>query len=334
MITTSKSILIVCIAGFLISIMTSCSGGSSGGDGGGSAPEALYTGLKTPAALTQSNSQQIIEEAFHGSVVSSGVAYPFLAIDMDGRNGNVPPLITCQHSLTRMLMDALGKIPETNIPLAVSAAYTETIDEQGECGGTLSGSLQIDDESGDFTGNIDLHNFCESGIVFNGSVNIQGNIDPVTEDMSITMHFTEYSVAFEGISLFIHGTESLIESGNDISMNIDFLVRDNVSGSTSWIHGYTVLFTDYDGYVAIRISGRFYDPNYGYVVLSTSEAFIEYYGDEYPSSGVLVATGAIGSAGGTTMARLTILSSTSYMVEADTDGDGTYDWSSGEVYWE
>jgi len=51
-------------------------------------------------------------------------------------------------------------------------------------------------------------------------------------------------------------------------------------------------------------------------------------GDEWPSSGVFI----VGGEGGTE-AQLTALSSTTYIVDADTDGDGIYDWDSGVLNW-
>jgi hypothetical protein len=88
------------------------------------------------------------------------------------------------------------------------------------------------------------------------------------------------------------------------------------------------------GYVEVEIiSGRYYDPDYGYVEVYTEGPLRIDDGDDWPSDGVLVVTGDTGIAGGSTMARLTALSSTTYQVEADTNGDGTYDWDSGVLYW-
>jgi hypothetical protein len=78
----------------------------------------------------------------------------------------------------------------------------------------------------------------------------------------------------------------------------------------------------------IEISGKFYSPDYGYVTLSTQQTFIILTDDDYPSEGVLIATGV-----GGTQARLTALSSTTYKVEADTNGDGTYEYDSDALSW-
>ena len=76
------------------------------------------------------------------------------------------------------------------------------------------------------------------------------------------------------------------------------------------------------------MSGRFYHPDYGFVVVSTQSVFKINSSDDFPSEGVLVAKGSNGS-----MAQLTVLSSTSLQVEADFDGNGTVDCSSGSFNW-
>jgi hypothetical protein len=86
-------------------------------------------------------------------------------------------------------------------------------------------------------------------------------------------------------------------------------------------------------YVDFQVSGKYYHPDYGYVNISTPTAFRIYSGSVWPSQGVLMLDGKTGIAGGSTRARLTVISSNAYEVEADTDGDGTYDWNSGSLNW-
>ncbi len=80
-------------------------------------------------------------------------------------------------------------------------------------------------------------------------------------------------------------------------------------------------------------SGRYYDPDEGYVVVSTDTPFVIYDDDDGPLQGLLVITGDTGSEGGRTKAWIEALSSTTFQVKADTDGDGFYDWESGDLDW-
>ena len=69
---------------------------------------------------------------------------------------------------------------------------------------------------------------------------------------------------------------------------------------------------------------------YGYVVVSTTTSFRINEGDSYPSQGVLVVTGANSRA-----ARLTCVDASTFVVDADLDGDGQFDdWTSGEQTWQ
>jgi hypothetical protein len=112
------------------------------------------------------------------------------------------------------------------------------------------------------------------------------------------------------------------------------LLGDNSTGEVYWVRDYTMTVTEVAYYaVTFEISGSFYDPDYGFVLLSTPVPFLIDYDDDWPSEGVLVLTGDTGIAGGSIEAQLTALSSITYRVEADTNGDGFYDWNSGVLYW-
>lgn len=91
--------------------------------------------------------------------------------------------------------------------------------------------------------------------------------------------------------------------------------------------------TSASGYVSFTISGTYYDHDHGYVSVSTTTPFILYSGYDHPSQGVLIIDGRTGIAGGSTKARLTAITASTYRVEADTNGDGSYDWNSGTVNW-
>ncbi len=77
------------------------------------------------------------------------------------------------------------------------------------------------------------------------------------------------------------------------------------------------------------VSGRYYEPDYGYVALFTEEPIRLYYYEGFFSSGVIVAEGSAN-----TRARLVILSPLDYIIDADVDGDGFYSLSSGIRSWD
>ena len=128
---------------------------------------------------------------------------------------------------------------------------------------------------------------------------------------------------------------SVFDSTTTVTM--DMMVQDNYTSRICRVEGYQMIVTDHGTYAEVDFSGRFYDPDYGYVDLQTTSTFLVNNSDEYPHSGVLVLTGETGTAGGPTRARLTALSSTTCQVQADTDGGGYYDgvddYDSGVILW-
>ena len=116
-------------------------------------------------------------------------------------------------------------------------------------------------------------------------------------------------------------------------MTMTMLLKDNNTKKVYKVKDYIMTLTEEVDYVDVEISGTYYDPDYGYVTVATTTPLRIYWGDTYPSAGVLVVTGNTGTAGGSTKARLTALSSTTYQVDADTNGDGIYDWNSGVLNW-
>jgi hypothetical protein len=117
-------------------------------------------------------------------------------------------------------------------------------------------------------------------------------------------------------------------------MAMTMLLQDNSTGKVYKVEAYTLTLTEQVNYADVELlSGRYFDPDYGYVSITTTTPLRIYVGDNYPSDGVIVVTGNTGIAGGSTMARLTALNSTTYQIEADTNGDGAYDWNSGVLNW-
>jgi hypothetical protein len=119
-------------------------------------------------------------------------------------------------------------------------------------------------------------------------------------------------------------------------------LKDNSTGKVYKVENYMMEITlgpdlDFDGdpdYVDVEISsGKYYDPDYGYVDVLTLAPFRINDGDEYPSSGILLVTGEIGIGGNNTEAQLEALDADTCQITADTDGDLVYDYDSGVINW-
>lgn len=316
-------------AAFVVLILVA--GCSGGGGSSGSSGTGTYSGLTTPVTLTEENAQEVLEQAYYGGIAGSGIASPLSAADA----GRVEAEGTA-HSrhfalLIKDIIDKVGEQTVASIPRYLSAIQTEPISETGECGGTLTGSIQIDDVTGSVAGSFRFRNYCEMGAISNGNVSLTGEMDLDTGEISITMTFANVSevIEDEGMSIVMSGTAFVEITDLSMSMVMDIFMQDNTSGNSYLMEDYTFTIVEYDYTSEVQVSGRFYCSDYGYVVLSTEEEILISDYDDYPMQGVFVADGA-----DNTSARLTFESAATYRIEVDEDGDGFYEYDSGILYWD
>jgi hypothetical protein len=107
--------------------------------------------------------------------------------------------------------------------------------------------------------------------------------------------------------------------GGATTVKIDCLLRDNSSKLVYKVEKLIISLTAGATYSDASISGRYYDPKYGYIDISTPAPLRISGTDYWPSSGVLHAMGNNDSA------SFTALSGTSYQLDIDTDNDGAAD---------
>ena len=153
------------------------------------------------------------------------------------------------------------------------------------------------------------------------------------EFLTFEFSFNNLSTTLGSDSVTVKGNMSFDMTGSPIILTMTILIKDSSINRVYWVKDYRLAITEGVGYVDIEISGRFYHPDHGYVTLSTEQMLRLYDLDDYPSSGELLITGKTGSDGAKTKARITFHSSSTYQVEADTNGDGSYDFDTGVSNW-
>lgn len=309
-------------------LIVSCGGGGGGGGG----PTGLtYSGLTTPATITDTNAEAIAASAYNAG--SSTTAFTEIAMSLEDSE----PLVNEPNRLfladiTMVLEAVVAEIDfesglETDLPAAIQS---DSGDIDGGCGGRAYYSIQVDDQSGDFTGSLRFEGYCEEGTTLNGRTTFSGQIDLNTHELEyFTLSFDTITGTSGSESITMDGVINISISGASIAATMNMLIRDDNVHRVYRIENYQMVLTDYAGYIEVDISGRFYHPDYGYVDLETTTPFEVYLGDDYPTSGVLEVTGE-----GGTGVRLTAIDETTCQVDADTDGDGDYDdYASGPIFW-
>jgi hypothetical protein len=291
-----------------------CGGG--GGGGGGSTPHLTYSGLTTPAVITEDNAQALSAGALNAG--STGTAFTGVAALTDsyalGQEKGGPFLIDFATTIKNIITQMDPLIAPQNDMSAAIVTVRRSID--GFCGGRAYVEVEVNDQTGDFSGDISFRSYCEDGVTLNGNASFSGSGNTFRMDFNyITGVSGSESVTMDGSIEF-----SISYSSEVITMNM--IVRDNVARRTCMIQDYqmSIIAYDADAYAEITIRGRFYDPDEGYVDIVTDPPFIVYYVDSNPSSGVMTLTGDDG-----TSVVFTALSNNECQLEADTDGNEIYD---------
>jgi hypothetical protein len=323
----------------LASLFIAGCGSSGGGDGGGGGTSGLsYSGLTSAAIIEDTNASELAANAYS----SGNRGLVFGALGGAAFNGPDPqpagPGRLLMIDIIRIFHHSLEDIDFSAAAAQNSASTLYTAEDtiSGACGGHGSYAIQVNDATGVFSGSLTFSSYCEEDISINGKTTFSGTVNLDTEELeSFSMRFDSITGTSRSESFTLDGDVDVVVGGVAAVMTMDMLIKDNALDKVYRIEDYHLTVSEEWSYTSVQASGRFYDPDYGYVTLSTESPLLIHSNDDYPASGRLVLTGKIGSDGGPTRARLTALSADTCQVEADTDGDGSYnDYDSGVIFWD
>ena len=288
-----------------------------------------YSGSTKMAVITANNSVELTLDAYYGGPVRVDIPINRTAEASGGET-----LFLLQHGM--LLYSSLSRKMIENFTIYGDTApqlrtiETETSKILGNCGGSKTSTLNINDTTGNFTNTIWDDNYCEDGITSSGTINASGGVNLDTFEITeMNMSFDLWTISSSSYSITFSGTISSDLTVNSQTLTLNYLIRDNNSDNVSRDKVYKV--ENYVTSTALLIDrvettvsdGRFYHPDYGYVDLISEQPFILYSGDFAVSSGELSITGAM-----QTKALLTVHSINDIEITADTDGDGVFEWSS------
>ena len=282
-----------------------------------------FTGSTSQAAITQTNVETLAAGAFAGGL-TSGVPNSFKS----AQSSHADQLDVFRPlRFPLVLGDSLRRIElgTAFITFGRSSVTTERDHFAGGCGGELASTLTLNRISGKFRGNLLFTDYCEGGIVISGQTDVDGTFEVISGN------FNTANFAFDDLSDGSHTLEGQISmdfSDTPVVATFSAYSKDEQTGKRYWIKDYSVNLFELAGHVDIEIFGTFYHPDDGFVTLTTSEAFVVHDEDDWPTSGRLDIKGD-----NDTEARLIAIDQLRYRVEADTDGDGIFDWESDTLNW-
>lgn len=298
-----------------------CAGGGGGSDGNDG---IIYSGLTSQAEISELNAEDITAGAFGAGLV--GDAMMALGLDEGSNDNFIRKFRTVKVPL--MLSDSLYLIDFSTLSAGGFQTAVQTTKDtiNGNCGGSMSYSVSVNDAQGTFNGNFTFSDYCNDGTTINGRARFDGRMNMDTGEF-FEAHFSFDNLSGGGLTL--DGDIEIDFSLSPNIMTINAYGQDPSSGKIYWIRDYSVAIEENTGFVQIEMTGMFYHPDYGYVTLSTTVPFTLYDGDEWPTAGTLVVTGANGS-----KAKITAIDNVNCVVEADIDGDDSYEWDSGTMAWD
>ena len=312
------------IAMFLFTLFLISCGGGGGSTGDGGTPTISYTGIKDEASIGDDNATDLTTESYTNGSLGSAMSDIAASQTENSEHVYTPRML----KVSNVLKDSLFKVDLTSRSTGTFAGAVSQVTDTiaGSCGGSASYTISVNDETGAFSSSFTYNNYCEGGVIISGSVDFSGQFDVATETfLTFEFSFNNLSTTLGGDSVTVKGNMSFNMTGSPIILTMTILIKDSSINRVYWVKDYRLAITEGVGYADIDISGRFYHPEHGYVTLSTEQVLRLYDLDDYPSSGILLITGKTGAEGGKTKARITFHSSSTYQVEADTNGDGLYD---------
>ncbi|MDH3576115.1 MAG: hypothetical protein OEM90_21175 [Desulfobacteraceae bacterium] len=317
-----KLLLMLCINVFSVSLIVSCGGGGGGGGTSG----ITYTGVTTQATIDENNAVEITLEAYEGVDTASELNI-LGAVSENSSSVKNPLFVDISTYFQSVIYDIESSAGQNSEYMGAVITESDTI--TGSCGGSFSYTLTGDDQTGNFNGTLTFNNFCEQEYTASGSMTLSGNINLNTEEFNyFDMTFTNISLTHGQESISLNGSIAFNLQSSPITMTFSFIYKDNLNKTYKY-ENFAYEYTEGLGFVDMTFSGRFYHHDYGYVDIDTVTALRINGNDFYPSSGTVIVTGDSG-----TKARLLVIDSSSFIIEADTDGDGSYDnYNSGAILW-
>lgn len=320
--TIVKLISLTSIMAFGLISFIGCSGG-----GGGVSSGINYTGVTSQAIIDENNANEIATGSLVGGEIGSNIS--ILGAVSENSNLTKSPLV---FNIASYFQNVIYKIESSTMQSAtyLGAIVSESDTIAGSCGGSFSISLTADDQTGNFNGSLAFNDFCEPGSTVNGSMNLSGNINVNTGEIHyFEMTFNSINMTSGQESISMNGSIDFNLQASPMRMTLSFIFKDNNLNKTYKYENFVYELTQGVGYEDMTLTGRYYDHDSGYVIIATESPLRRNEFDLWPSSGTITATGDLG-----TKARLNVIDSTSFFVEADTDGDGSYDdYNSGPILW-
>ncbi|NIO16689.1 MAG: hypothetical protein GTN70_06785 [Deltaproteobacteria bacterium] len=329
-------------------ILISCGGGGGGlmGDGeggGGDSPPVTgnspFVGNTSLAVITTQNAKEIAISAYQGGMFGDELYLPILSTSKTEENASMhtssfPVIISS--SINEILEKASFSNETTEQEDSFTPLYTEgpyTFSDPYSIG-SITYTFSINETSFAYSGSIQYDNYhIGTNAYFDGSITIEGSMGSNYLMYSYTVSSDNFTFVFGSevnTIMYFEYTTTITYDGylaTAYSYTCSYYWKDGTTGQVSWVDNYTMTETfilDSYGYPLgynMTISGKFYHPVYGCVSITTIQPLGYDYYSLYPSSGIVLLTGA-----GNSSIRISAIGGSNFLLEVDSGGDGIYEY--------
>ncbi len=323
-INTRKTISIFISIILLIAFFSGCSGSSSS-DSLVSSNSTEYTGVTRSIQLSEDNYDAIATEAYSKTYVLGNLeedALPTL------RSISAKTASTGGFKYTDLAHIVLSFLEKTEITeqsedmYMASALVIGAQTVSGSCGGyatveaTLTNGIQTLSLISSF------NDYCEGGVTINGDIKATGEYNLVNSSVNMSITFSEVTISSIENSLSVNGTMAMVGTISSQELTINMTCADTLTNKTYKVENMELVTDTSEFPITFTLSGKFYNPTYGSCIINTETPFTVNSAGTV-TSGVLIVYDEVGAS-----AKLTIEENI-YTVEADINGDGTYELSTG-----
>lgn len=334
--TVARSVLSMFLVLVAVLSLAACGGGGGSKEITIVDPAPYYTGVKTAAALSISNVEEMATSAYAGGSLGAAVVMQKAAAGKAAAVRSALPVRqsakVINTSLRRMqIPQAARKLVEARTAKGGKGlAKVETFQVSGDDGGYATYSIDVNHSDGTFAGSVAYVGYRSGGMTLNGKADILGTFDQNYRGFTrITLSFKHLSMAMaDGDTTYGYTMTGSLSWGytpatSSDSLTINMVLEDGAK--TYWFKDYRLANSYGADYLTQTLTGRYYDPDFGYVDLSTPTSLVIYYGKSWPAEGTLKCSGGQGGWVGMQFEPQ------SYSVVADIDNDHTMDWQARHV---
>lgn len=311
-------------------VLVALSLSSCGGGGGSPSASSPYTGITTAVVVTAGNADNIARQTLQGGDLGANATTLAPARSGDVRTAAERPIaLTLVRLLSEAATAALPVPSSAHAPVPRAVVTVDNTVSDG-AGGIIHFVLSVNDQTGVFNGTFTFTNYHgESGGIINGPVAVSGYFDVQAQTITeILFNFKSVRIVDGAEDVTAIGTVDLVSGTGGGSAILDIVFVNNVSRKTLWLSNVTLVETIGIGYYDTTLSGRIYLHDYGYVGMTTLVPFHYLTGSSYPSSGQFVVTGNENR-----KVQLTVIDTTQYRLDVDTNGDGAWEVTADVKYW-